>query len=89
MSLFGSIEDKHGVNEPGYTPTVDEPIQLADDKGPIGVLEIVGSVLVPIAGVVFAIMRFADNEVGPGIACLLMSMIGWFCWAIAILVIAS
>lgn len=88
MPLFGSIESKHGVNEPGYEPPVDEPITLADDRGgPVGYLEIIGSFMMPIAGVVFAIMRFVDNEVGPGLACLLVGAVGFACWWAFLLVI--
>jgi hypothetical protein len=31
MKLFGSIEDKHGVNEPGYRPRLPPAPQLEED----------------------------------------------------------
>jgi hypothetical protein len=87
VRLLGSIENKHGVNEPGYEAPVVEPATITDHHGPIGYLEIIGSFVMPIAGVVFAIMRFADNEVGPGLACLLVGVLGFACWWVLFLVI--
>jgi len=87
MRLLGSIENKHGVNEPGYEAPVDEPVTVEDHHGPIGYLEIIGSFVVPIAGVIFAIMRFADDEVGPGLACLLVGALGFACWWVLLLAI--
>lgn len=72
-----SIESKYGVHEPGYEPPVDEPIKLSEDHGPIGSLEIIGSFMLPIAGVIFAIMRFTDEEIGSGLACLLVGALGF------------
>jgi hypothetical protein len=83
---FGSIEGRHGIDRPGYEPPVDEPVTLDDDRGPVGPIEIIGSFLVPIAGFVFAVMRFADDEVGPGLACLLVGALGFACWTLAIIV---
>jgi hypothetical protein len=77
-----SIESRHGVDEPGYESPVDEPITLADHHGPVGYLEIIGSFVLPIAGVIFAIMRFTDEEIGSGLACLLVGALGFACWSI-------
>jgi len=79
--LFGSIEDKHGVHDPAYEPPVEQAASIIEHKDGFGALEIIGCLLIPIGGVVFAIMRFADEEVGAGLACLLMgalSAAGWF-----------
>lgn len=79
--LFGSIEDRHGVDEPGYEPPAPEHAQIVEHKDKFGAVEIIGCLLIPIGGVIFAIMRFADEEVGAGLACLLMgalSAAGWF-----------
>jgi hypothetical protein len=80
MQPFKSIEGRHGVNEPGYEPPRDEPVALHEGDKHVGPVEIIGSLLVPIAGIVFAIMRFADNEVGPGLACLLTGIVGMAGW---------
>ena len=83
--LFGSIEARHGVDEPGYRLPVDEPVALIrEDRRGVGPLEIVGSLLIPIAGLVFAIMRLSDDEVGPGFACLLVGVVGAFCWRLVL-----
>jgi hypothetical protein len=106
MKPFGSIEERHGVNEPDYEPPDDDrplgryetvvgalvtPFSLIyrqraieRESNKVGALEIVGSLALPIAGVVFAMMRFVDNEVGPGLACLLAGIVGWSCWMLAL-----
>jgi hypothetical protein len=88
MRLFGSIEDRHGVDEPDYELPVDEPVAIPEEDKRVGPLEIIGSLVIPPAGVVFAIMRFASNEVGPGFACLLTGIVGWFCWTIVLVSLA-
>ena len=79
MKFLRSIESKHGVELPGYEPPVEEEPTFSDDE-PFGALEIIGSFVFPIAGIVFAIMRFADEEIGPGLACLLIGALGFVCW---------
>lgn len=80
MRVLRSIEDKHGVELPGYEAPVEEEPTPADHRGPLGPLEIIGSFVIPIAGIVFAIMRFADEEIGPGLACLLIGAVGFVFW---------
>jgi hypothetical protein len=84
MPLFGSIEKKTGVEEPGYEPPIDDAPVEAPDETSFGWLEVIGSLLIPIAGVVFAIMRFVREEVGKGLACLLLALIGFYVWTLVL-----
>lgn len=87
---WSSIETKRGVNEPGYEPPVDEPVEIADERGkPVNGWEVLGSLLFPILALPFAIMRFSHSEYGPGIACLLLGFLGATLWWVALAVLAA
>jgi hypothetical protein len=87
MRLFRSIEEKHGVDQPGYAPALECSYEPRPEDHRVGATEILGSLIIPIAGLVFAIMRFADDEVGPGLACLLTGAIGTAVWACAVVLL--
>jgi hypothetical protein len=85
-----SIESKHGVDEPGYKPPIDRHIVEVIDDEPIGnslsPLEAIVSLVIPIAGIGLAIWRFGRNNVGPGIADLMLGALGF---VIAIILFAQ
>jgi hypothetical protein len=68
--LFGTIEDRAGVEDEGYVPPSDvaeEPAELTGDEDHrASGLELFVSFLIPIAGLGLAVWRLARNDVGPG-----------------------
>jgi hypothetical protein len=81
-----SIESKHGVDEPDYAPPERLAVEAADEVEPIGdsinLFEAIVSLVIPIAGLGLAIWRFGRNNVGPGIADLLLGGLGFVIAAI-------
>ncbi len=82
MTRFGSIESRHGVDEPGYVPPEREVVEL--DQSEIGhslsLLEATVAALIPLAGLGLAVWRFGRNDIGPGFADLLMACFGTALW---------
>jgi hypothetical protein len=79
-----SIESKHGVDEPGYEPPIHDIEITTPDETEFGALEIIGSLVLPVVGIAFAVMRFAREEVGKGFACLLMGALGAAVWLVVL-----
>jgi hypothetical protein len=83
---FGrSIEARLGVEEPGYQ-VPDEPADVAREqpRGALGAIEIIGGLVFPLAGFIFAVMRFSDEEIGRGLACALIAVLGSAAWVIVL-----
>ncbi len=84
-----SIESKHGVDEPGYVPPARRAVEVGEDE-PIGdsinLFEATVSLVIPIAGLGLAIWRFGRNNVGPGIADLMLGALGF---AIAVVILTK
>jgi hypothetical protein len=76
-----SIEDKHGVNEPDYTPSPrhdDDHDRGAEGAGhTLDGLEAFVAFVVPFAALGIAIWRFGRGDVGPGIANLILGGLGY------------
>jgi hypothetical protein len=79
MGPFRSIEDRHGVNEPGYEPPVEPTYEIAPitDSRTLSLLEAFVVLTFPALGVGLSVWRFGRGDVGPGIADLMLSLIGW------------
>lgn len=81
---FRTIEQRRGVDQPGYQPPVDRAsFPGQEDKG-FGWTDALGALLVPLWGLWRAIRRFARREVGPGLACLLCAGVGVFGWLLVL-----
>ena len=80
-----SIEDRYGVDDPGYQPPVREPVEIVEpDPGrPLSVEDGVWIVFVPIWGVVMAVKYFTRERVGLGLASLLLAAVGFAAWSAA------
>lgn len=87
MGWGRSIEDRHGVDAPDYEPPAEAVIEIPEEATGFGALEVVGSILMPIAGIGFAILRFSDEEIGRGLACLLLAGLGVSIWAVALVAV--
>jgi hypothetical protein len=76
-----------GVEEPGYQ-VPDEPadVALEQPRGALGAIEIVGGLVFPLAGIIFAVMRFSDEEIGRGLACVSIAALGCAAWVIVLMI---
>jgi hypothetical protein len=81
MKLLGSIEKRHGMDEPGYTPPVDRPVIPSSESRP-GWSDALWSLLVPIFGVVIGLKHLFRERVGAGLACLLLAGGGYAAWSV-------
>jgi hypothetical protein len=72
---FARIEDRLG---PNYRASVED-VAPPDESG-VKAIDVIVALLIPLAGLYLAICRFAENYVGPGIALLLISTIGFGGW---------
>ena len=79
MPLLSRIEDKHGVDEPGYQYAEPDAPEL--DRKPIDHTLSFGEALVafviPIAGLGLAVWRFGRGDIGPGFANLQLGGLGF------------
>lgn len=61
MRPFSTIEDKHSVNEPGYEPPVDQPVELdppeRDPPAPF-MPNLAGAIIASLGGIIVAIAPF-------------------------------
>jgi hypothetical protein len=78
--LFASIESRHGIEDPGYTPPLESPeVEPGDEWGhKLRFWEAVLAIAVPVIGLGMAIWRFGRGDMGPGVADLLLGMVGVF-----------
>jgi hypothetical protein len=81
MKPWGSIEKRHGVDEPGYEPPVDRPVIPSPVVRPGNVSDALWSLLVPAFGVVVGLKHLFRERVGAGLACLLLAAIGAAGWS--------
>ena len=79
MSLFGSIENKHGMNDPDYEYSEpDAPRLNTKEWGhTLNIYEVLAAFLLPISSLGFAIWRFGRGDIGPGFANLMLGTIGF------------
>lgn len=73
MGPFRRLEDKHGVDEPGYEPPTDEIAVESKVEPPADHMlrtGIVWAILIPFVGVILAIRLWARERVGQGFAVL-------------------
>lgn len=83
LRALSSIEDRAGVDDPNYQPP-DDPDEFDDQPEPheLGVLEAIIGFLVPIVGLLLAVWRFGRNDIGPGLALLLLAILGAAAYAV-------
>ncbi len=79
MGVFGSIEQKSGVDRPDYQlpPPLPDVAAAEDEWGhTLGICEALVSFVLPIAGLGLSIWRFGRGDSGPGVADLLLGIVG-------------
>lgn len=80
--LFRTIETRRGVEDPAYQPPERAPdVGLPDETG-FSALELAASLVFPFAAVVFAVLRFSREQVGKGLALLLIGLVSTGLWTL-------
>jgi hypothetical protein len=85
--LFGSIEDRAGMNKPGYQPPADavETADTPDAEWPVWTI----AVLFPLAGIIWGIVWLARDRIGPGLGLIFAALLSAACWTAVILALTS
>jgi hypothetical protein len=79
MHLGGSIESKHGIDEPRYEYSeADRPGRRPKEwSHSLSFVEVAAAFLLPISSLGFAIWRFGRGDIGPAFANLLLGAVGF------------
>ncbi len=81
--MFKSIEERAGVNQEGYQPPVDQAVVEAPCKA-FDWIDVLWCLIFPPFGVVAAIKRLIREEVGPGLAYLVLAVVGFAAYGLLV-----